>query len=119
MAKKASEETAVAVTKAYDVVLWLTNKVQHFPRSNRFTLGERLVNAAIDLLMTLVEAAYTAEKSALLRQASLKTNGLRYLLRLAKDLHLMNVEAYGFSTERVEEIGRMIGGWQKSIQQRS
>ena len=119
MAKSPKQETAVVVTKTYDVVLWVLNKVEHFPRAHRFSLGERLMDAALDLLMTLVQAAYATEKVVLLRQASLKTNCLRYLLRLAKDVRLINLDAYSFSTEKVEEIGRMIGGWQKSLARRA
>ena len=40
----------------------------------------------------------------------MRTNALRYLLRLSKDLKLINVDSYGFSTGCVEEIGRMVGG---------
>ena len=36
---------------------------------------------------------------------------MRYLLRLAKDLNLLTVDSYGHAAERVEEIGRMVGGW--------
>lgn len=31
-----------AVTKAYDVLLWLITHVGKFPRSHRFVLGERI-----------------------------------------------------------------------------
>jgi hypothetical protein len=77
-----------------------------------------VVSAGLDLLLALVDAAYTANKAGLLQQASGKVNGLRYLLRLAKDLRLLTVDSYGFAAERLEEIGRMVGGWQKSVARR-
>jgi 23S rRNA-intervening sequence protein len=119
MPESAKQEPAVAVLKAYDFVLWLLPKVEKFPRSYRFSVGDRLVSAGLDLLLILVRASYTSDKAALLQNASLETNTLRYLLRLAKDLRILTVDAYGFSTERVEEIGRMIGGWQKSVAKRA
>jgi hypothetical protein len=72
------------------------------------------VSHGLELLLGLVEAAYTANKHGLLQQAGAKVNGLRYLLRLAKDLRLLSVDAYGFAAERLDEIGRMVGGWQKA-----
>jgi hypothetical protein len=42
-------------------------------------------------------------------------NSIRYLLRLSKDLQLMSVDSYGFSVENLDEIGRMVGGWRKSL----
>jgi 23S rRNA-intervening sequence protein len=117
--ESAKQEPAVAVLKAYDFVLWLLPKVEKFPRSYRFSVGDRLVTVGLDLLLGLVRASYTSDKAALLQNASMETNTLRYLLRLAKDLRILTVDAYGFSTERVEEIGRMIGGWQKSVAKRA
>lgn len=106
------------VGKAYDFVLWLLPKAETFPRSYRFSVGERVVAYGLELLLTLVEAAYTTNKAGLLQQANGKVNGLRYLLRLAKDLRLLTVDSYGFAAERLEEIGRMVGGWQKSVGRR-
>jgi hypothetical protein len=88
-------------------------KVEGFPRSYRFSVGDRLVREYLDLLVTLVQAAYTTDKLALLDQAGRSANALRYLLRLSKDLRLMNLDSYGFAAERVEAINRMVGGWQK------
>ena len=63
---------------------------------------------------TLVEAGYARQKGELLEQASRKVNSTRYLLRMAKDLKLMSIDAYGFSAEKLDEIGRMVGGWSKA-----
>ena len=82
MAPKLSHnEPAIVVGKAYDFVLWLLPKAEKFQRSYRFSLGDRVVSCGLDLLLLLVGAAYTADKEALLEQASQKVNMLRYLLR--------------------------------------
>jgi hypothetical protein len=82
------------VQEAYEFSIWLIRKVENFPRSYRFSVGDRLVQGILDLLLRL--------------------NRLRFLLRLAKDLNLLNVDSYGHAAERVEEIGRMVGGWRKA-----
>jgi hypothetical protein len=66
------------------------------------------------LLVVLTEAAYTTGKDELLTQANRKVNSTRLLLRLAKDLKLLTLDAYGFAAERLDEIGRMVGGWRKA-----
>ncbi len=113
--KKAEETVPVAVGKTYDFVLWLVQKVENFPKAHRFTVGERLTAQGLDLLSMLVEAAYARQKSDLLEQASRKVNSTRYLLRMAKDLKLMSIDSYGHSAERLDEIGRMVGGWSKAM----
>ena len=105
--KKLDEGEPVVVGKAYDFVLWLLPKVENFPKAHRFTVGERLTTHGLDLLTSLVEAAYSRDKAGLLDQASRK--------RMAKDLKLMSIDAYGFSAEKLDEIGRMVGGWSKAV----
>jgi hypothetical protein len=116
---KQPQEPAVVVGKAYDLALWLVQKVEHFPKSYRFSVGDRIVKEGLDLVQTLVRCAYASDKVKLLELASAQTNSLRYLIRMAKDLRLMGIDSYGFSTGCVEEIGRMVGGWQKSVLRRA
>ena len=87
-------EPPVVVLKTYDLTLWLIPKVENLPRTYRFTIGDRMVNLVLDLLLTLVAAAYQREKVSTVRSASAKLNSLRYLLRLSKDLHWLPAEGY-------------------------
>ena len=80
MKNKVADNPPVAVAKAYDFVLWLVQKVENFPKSHRFTIGERLVANGLDLLTLLVEASYTRQKRELLETASRKVNATRMLL---------------------------------------
>ncbi|MCP5114984.1 MAG: diversity-generating retroelement protein Avd [bacterium] len=114
MTAKSRTELPVVVGKTYDFSVWLIQKVEHFPRSYRFSVGDRLVSGVIDLLLRLVDAAYAREKAAVLSEVNGMLNRMRYLLRLAKDLNLFTVESYGHAAERLEEIGRMAGGWRKA-----
>jgi hypothetical protein len=118
MSGKDARQTAVVVERTYDLLLWLLPKVEKFPRSFRFSVGGRSVEVGLDLLLALVEAAYSSEKAGLLEAASRHANGLRYLLRLAKDLRLLSLDSYGFAAERLDEVSRMIGGWEKSVRDR-
>jgi hypothetical protein len=109
----------VAVSKAYDFVLWLLPKVEKFSRSYRFTVGERLSAAGLDVLLLLVEAAYATRKQEMLHESTRKINSVRYLLRLAKDLKLLTLDSHTYALERLDEIGRMVGGWRKAVDQRT
>lgn len=114
MPKKSQAELPIVVAKTYDFSVWMIRKVEHFPRSFRFSVGDRLVGGVIDLLLRLVDAAYARDKGAILTEVNGMLNRMRYLLRLAKDLQLLTVDSYGYAAERVEEIGRMAGGWRKA-----
>jgi len=57
---KTSQGVPVVVGKAYGFALWLLPKVETFPRSYRFTIGERLSAQGLDVLLILTEAAYSS-----------------------------------------------------------
>ena len=102
------------VQKTYEAVQWLVPKVSRFPRAHRFTLGDRIAERSLQLLETVAGAAYSQlERPLLLDRATQQLTGLRYLLRLSHHLSLLGADSYGHSSGLLEEIGRMLGGWQK------
>ena len=85
--------TVKAVPKLYDVILWLMGCVEKFPRSQKFTLGDRIVNIALDTLDTLIEATYTPDRLPLLRRANVQLEKLRFLIRLCHSTHPLDSRA--------------------------
>ena len=51
-----SGDLPIVVQKAYEFSIWLIQKVENFPRSYRFSIGDRLVQGALDVLLRLVDA---------------------------------------------------------------
>ena len=106
-------ESPVVLIKLYDVVKWLLERVDSFPKNQRFVFGQRLADRAIDVLELLVEAAYSPRKADLLSHANRDIEVLRWLVRLAKDRDLFTMRQYGFACKGLTECGRMLGGWLK------
>ena len=107
-------EPAIVIQKAYDWTLWILPKVEKFSKDYRFSIGQHLVSDSLNLLMNLVDASYSARNSAPLAQAVRDVNRIHYLIRLAKDLRLLDLPGYEFASKNLDEIGRMTGGWWKS-----
>lgn len=103
-----------AVTKLYDIILWLMPQVEKFPRDYKFTIGDRIVNNLLNSLEILIEAVYTRDKQHLLRRLNLQLEKLRYMIRLSKDLKALNIKKYAFISNEINELGKMIGGWIKA-----
>ena len=38
-----------AITKLYDLLLWMIPKLDKFPRSQKFVLGDKIENLTIDI----------------------------------------------------------------------
>lgn len=66
-----------AVQSCHEVLLWLIPQLDKFPRSRRFTLGERLEDGVLAVLELLVEAAYSHHKAAALQRANLRLEVVR------------------------------------------
>ena len=104
-------------SRTYDLLLWLIPQALKFPRAHRFGLGERLVRQALDLQETLVAAGLRRgqERSHLLERADAQLAQLRLVIRLCKDLQLLSVGQYEHVATLLVEIGRLLGGWKKSL----
>jgi four helix bundle protein len=103
-------------TKTHDLLLWLIPTTLKFPREQRFVLGKRVQEKALDFQEIIMEAALSRgrRQAELLIQADLTLAKLRSHLRLCHELHLLQDGQYRHVAEKVTEIGRLLGGWRKS-----
>ena len=87
------------------------------PKAERFTLYERSENAILDMVETILEAGYSksAQKALVLERASVKLNVIRFFVRLLKETRAIDIKKYAILQEMIDEIGRMLGGWIRSI----
>jgi len=109
-----SKRTGAAVEAHYQFLVWLVPTIEKFPKSHKFTIGDRIEAIALDVLEALIEATYTKERAQHLRRANLGIEKLRFLLRLAADLRLLDRHRYEHAARTLDETGRLVGGWVKA-----
>jgi hypothetical protein len=97
----------------YDFLRWLLEKTEKFPRKVRFSLSNRIDNLALDIVEGIIEARYSREKQDVLRRIDLDMEKLRVLLRMCHDLKHLDHKGYEFASKKINEAGRMVGGWRK------
>ena len=102
-------------SKTYDLLLWLLNHTEKFPKSERFRMARRLEDTLFYFYELLMQAARSAEKMELLDQADLELEKLRFYLRMSHDRGLTSLHQVRFASSSLDEIGRLIGGWKKSL----
>ena len=107
------KKIAPVIEKVYDAILWLLPKLEQFPRSQKFLLGDRIETMLLDILELLIEANYSRERTEILSKANLKLDKLRFLMRISKDMHYIDLKTFEHQARLVDEIGRMVGGWFK------
>lgn len=107
-------------TKTFDLLTWLLPRTNHFPRAHRHTATQRLLDAAFNLRERLEEAnaARGAARLAKLQEADVELGKLRLYLRLAERWRWLTPGQYQHAAAMVAEIGRLLGGWQKTVRGR-
>ena len=58
----------IIAEEIFQYLVWTSQKLEKFPRSYKFTIGDRIQSLSLDLLAATVEATYTRDRAALLRQ---------------------------------------------------
>jgi hypothetical protein len=109
-----SKRTGAAIEAHYQFLAWLAPTIEKFPKSHKFTIGDRIETIALDVLETLIEATYTRERTQHLRRANLGIEKLRFLLRLAADLRLLDRRRYEHAARTLDDTGRLVGAWMKA-----
>ena len=91
--------------------------MHHFPKDSRYTLGAKLDSLFLELVELIIKASYSdkTEKFIFLKNASSKLDLLKFFLQIAWEIKALDNKKYIHLSEKLNEIGKMIGGWIKSL----
>ena len=103
--------------KTYDLYKTFHEYRKVVPKHDRFTIFERSEAAILEVLECIMQASGESKKEKLptLERGSLKLNMLRVFVRLMKDIKTIDGKKYMNAEATIDEIGRMLGGWIRSI----
>ena len=79
--------------KWYDTTKWLLERIDNFPKSQRFIFGQRLADHAIAVLELLGEAAYGSDRRELLSRFAFVPRGRSSSLAIPIEPLLRNQDA--------------------------
>jgi hypothetical protein len=107
----------IIFTRTYDLLTWLLPLAEKFPRSQRFVVTQRLQGAVLDFQELIIEA--NTQRGLLragnLRQADAELRKARLYLRLCEKWGWLSPGQYRHVSVMVAEIGRLLGGWLKTV----
>jgi hypothetical protein len=101
------------VQKSADLLQWMFNHTEKFPKSRRFSLAVRIENVFLDFHELVALAEYRRHKLPLLQKADEQLFRLKLLVRMSHAMQLLNAGSYEFAAKGLDEIGRMLGGLMK------
>ncbi|NCC20185.1 diversity-generating retroelement protein Avd [Candidatus Saccharibacteria bacterium] len=112
----------IIYTKMLEVVLWTFEKVNTFPKKQRFILGQQIENSSLAALRLIIEANNVRDDQVALKRLeglNVELEVMRSLFRVAFEVSFIKASSLGYITEKIDEVGRMGGSWQKKVRVRA
>ncbi len=87
--------------------------IGRLPRLSKFTLGTKIDNLFTDCLELALLAGYAGrgEKLIAIQKLSAKLDALKFFLKIAWELQVLNTTQYTAVSTPIAATGKMIGGW--------
>ncbi len=101
--------------KAEDMIKYGYLALRQFPKSEKFGLAADIKKTMFSALEMIIRANRARDKREALYAIDTELEVLRTQVRLATDLEFMPLGRYETWSGYLAEIGRMLGGWIKSL----
>jgi hypothetical protein len=95
----------------YDFTLNVMHAVKQFPREYKHSLGERLRNECLDLVLLIYRANSSQNKKNHIEGILEKVPVVNMLLRLSMDLRILSYKRYGDLLLTLNSVGKQASGW--------
>ena len=101
--------------KVFDMMQYGYQALQQFPKSEKFALVTDIKHSMDILLKRCIEAQKKYYKKTTLQDMDVEIATLKAYLRLSFTLGFLPLKKYEVWSGMVVEIGKMLGGWLKSV----
>lgn len=115
-------QVPLVLTRAKETYQLWHNYLVNLRRIDRYTVGLKIDDTFLSLLEVLFRAVFAYdkfEKLSLVSQAIGKCDLLKLFLQIAWEHKIVDYKIYGILILKLDEVGRMLGGWKKSIQEKT
>lgn len=102
--------------KSYDMVKYGYCALRQFPKSEKYSLAADIKQSMYAIIHLIIRANKRYHKKTTLQDIDIEIEALRHLIRMAMDLNFLPFKKYEVWSRLLNEIGKMLGGWMKSIQ---
>lgn len=101
----------------YTLLFELMNVTKNFPKDFKYSLGEKIQNQTIEILINIYRANSTSDKKQYIQQILEGVQFLEVYLRLSHDLKIITIEKYAIFIEETNCISKQAQGWIQTCQQ--
>ena len=100
---------------SYELYLTFVTLRRKLPREERYTIGEQLDRAMVDLLVLFYRINSTREKSPLIARARQLVVEIEIRTRILRDIKALSVRQFTTLFDLSESVSRQLVNWQRSV----
>ena len=104
------EEEFKTLEKLSDMIEYAYPILAQFPKSEKYTLVADIKHIMLDALKLCVKVGKKKSKKTALYDLDVEIATLKRFIRISKNLKFLSMHHYEVWSEKVAEIGKMIGG---------
>ena len=101
--------------RSHDLLAWLLQHTARFPKSERFRMAKRVEDSVFAFHDLIARATKVRDKRRALLEADLELDRLRLNVRLCVEMKLLTPAQYEHAAGILVEMGKLLGGWIKSV----
>ncbi len=91
--------------------------LRQFPKSEKFGLAADIKKQIGIILSLIIRANKRYFKKTTMQDMDVEHEVLRRQIEMAKNLKFLPFKKFAILIEKIDEVGRLIGGWKKKINQ--
>lgn len=101
--------------KVKNLISYVNIYTRHFPKHEKYVLGESIRRKSYELLELVVIINKKFHKKTDISQLNVKHEVFRQLINISFELGYSKQKSYHHLSLLVDEIGKMIGAWIKTL----
>jgi hypothetical protein len=98
----------------YDILLRIMQITKNFPREYKYTLGQKLKDEIIELIVLIYRANSVKDRTQHLTTILERVQVVQLLIRLAHDMRILQRKHYAELAEKTDSLARQTQGWLRS-----
>lgn len=116
-----SSRVPMVLTKAKNAYSFWFKIFIDFPKTYRRTIGEKIEGYFLELLENIFVSQYLSGENKInrLTVAISKLDGVKFFLQISWENKCLSNEKYTLISTQLDEIGRMLGGWRKGLENKT
>ena len=100
--------------QTYDILLRTMMATKDFPREYKHTLGQKIKDELIELVVMIYRANSAAEKAQHIESIMERVQAIQLMTRLSHDMKVLSRRHYAALSEMTDSLAKQAQGWFRS-----